>query len=90
MSQSNRPTVQGPEFKRMREHLKLNRDEFAIELGYEGSEQGNRNTIRRFEKGERAVPLPVAKLCWMFLTFGIPEWPSGLEATITEDENCNG
>lgn len=87
MSQDNRrPTIDGKEFRRIREHLNLSRDQFAIELGYEGNMNGNRTTIRRFETNDRPVPLPTAKLAWMLSQNGLPEsWPSGLEAKAEEE-----
>jgi transcriptional regulator with XRE-family HTH domain len=83
---NRRPTLPGAEFRRIREHLGLSRDQYAIELGYEGNVNGNRTTIRRFETNERPVPLPVAKLAWLFSQSGLPEsWPSGLEAQVEDD-----
>lgn len=83
MSQSNRPTMSGKELRRIRQQLDLTTDAFAIELGYEGSMNGNRNTMKRFETGERAIPLPIAKLAWMLSQHGIPAaWPAELEAQI--------
>ena len=61
-------------------------DAFAIELGYEGNRKGNLKTIKRFETGERAVPLPVAKLAWLLMQNGLPDWPSGLEAVVADDD----
>lgn len=88
MSQNHRPTIDGREFQRLREHMKLSRDMLAIELGYEGSETQNRKTIKRFETNERPVPLPVAKLAWILSVKGIPEsWPSGLEAVVSEESD---
>lgn len=81
----NRPTLAAKEFRRIRVNLRLTPDAYAIELGYEGSESGNRNTIKRFEHGERPVPLPVAKLAWLLARHGLPNWPAGLEAVLTEE-----
>lgn len=86
MSQNDRPTIPGQEFYRIRKHLNLTRDSFAIELGYEGNRKGNLKTIKRFETGERAVPLPVAKLAWLLMQNGLPDWPSGLEAVVSDDD----
>lgn len=87
MNQDNRrATMDGRELRRIREQLNLSRDAFAIELGYEGNVNGNRNTIKRFETNERSVSLPVAKLVWMLSQHGLPEsWPSGLEAQVREE-----
>ena len=66
----------GPEFRSIRQKLDLSMDEFARELGYEGGNQGNRTTIKRFETGQRPVPAPIARLAWMLSVHGLPdEWP---------------
>lgn len=82
----DRTTIPAREFRRLREALNMSRDAFAIELGYEGNANGNRTSMRRFESGERNVPLPVAKLAWLLAQHGVPQWPSGLEAQVYEDE----
>lgn len=80
-----RPTIPGAELRRIRSALNLSADEFALELGYEGTRGSNRTTIRRFETNERPVPLPVARLAWMLVQHGVPDaWPSGLEAQVDE------
>jgi transcriptional regulator with XRE-family HTH domain len=86
MSQNGRTTMSGREFRKIRAHLGLSMDDFAIELGYEGNENGNENTIARFETGKRPVPLAVAKLAWMMQKHGIPEWPEYLEAEPAKGE----
>lgn len=86
MSQSGRETMTGAEFRKIRKHLGLSLDGFAIELGYEGTPNGNRNTIKRFETGKRPVPLPVAKLAFLLETRGLPKWPEHLEANPAEKE----
>ena len=85
----DRETMPSREFRRIRENLNLTRDAFAIELGYEGNDGGNKNTIKRFELGQRYVPLPVAKLAWLLARHGLPEWPRELEANI-EAESSHG
>jgi transcriptional regulator with XRE-family HTH domain len=85
MSQNGRPTMSGRELRKIRERLGLTLDDFAIELGYEGSQNGNRTTIKRFENGERPISLPVAKLAFMLAQFGIPKWPQHLEAEPAKD-----
>ena len=91
MNGDNRETLPASELKRIRQKLGLNRDEMAIELGYEGTSRGNKNTMRRFESGERALPLTLAKLVWLIgkwsECFGnLPEWPPHLEAKLSADE----
>lgn len=85
MNRESRPTMDGREFRRIRVALDLTMDSFAIELGYEGNMNSNRNTIKRFETRERPIPLPVAKLAWLLFQHGVPEiWPAGLEAQLDE------
>jgi len=81
MSQNGRPTMSGSEFRKIRKRLGLSMDVFALELGYEGSHKGNITTIKRFEKGNRPISLPVAKLAWMMSEHGVPTWPFHLEAS---------
>jgi transcriptional regulator with XRE-family HTH domain len=89
MTFQERPTIPGREFKRLREHLRLSRDEFAIELGLEGSRRNNATSIKRWEDDIRPVPLRAARLAWMFVQYGIPDtWPPGLEAQIDEDTDA--
>lgn len=73
------------EFRDIRKRLGFSRDGFAIELGYEGTNQGNNNTIKRFETGERPIPLPVAKLAWLLGHAGIPTWPQELTAAPAQE-----
>lgn len=81
-----RKTLSGDEFRGIRKKLDLTTDAFAIELGYEGNQNGNRNTIRRFETNERPVPLPIAKLAWLLSEHGLPtRWPPALDAKIDEE-----
>ena len=85
MNRDNRVTMPKAEFKRIRQKLGLSLDEFAIELGYEGNRKGNIKTMRRFEGGQRGIPLTLAKLVHMFSIFGLPDsWPPELEAKLSE------
>lgn len=81
MSQNGRPTLSPEEFERIRKTLGLSLDGFAIELGYEGTKNGNRNTMLRFVRGRRPIPLPVAKLAWLMERNGTPTWPENLTAS---------
>lgn len=87
MNREPRATLPAREFRRIRQHLDLTMDSFAIELGYEGNLSSNRTTMKRFETGERPIPLAVAKLAWLLAQHGLPAggWPSGLEAVLQED-----
>lgn len=82
MSGYDRPTMPGREFRRVREHLGLTMDQFALELAYEGTRKNNRRLIQRFESGEFHIPLRTARLAWLMAQHGLPSaWPSGLEAS---------
>lgn len=87
MSQSGKKTISGAELRDIRKRLGFSRDGFAIELGYEGTNQGNNNTIKRFETEDRPIPMPVAKLAHMFAKFGIPEWPRNLTAEPAREDS---
>jgi hypothetical protein len=85
MNREPRHTMDGKAFRKIRQQLDLSMDSFAIELGYEGNLNSNRTTMKRFETGERPIPLPVAKLAWLLGQHGIPSaWPAGLEAVLQD------
>ena len=85
MNRDDRETMSPAEFKAIRKRLKLSLDLFAIELGYEGNRNSNIKTMRRFEKGERGIPLTLGKLAWLLGERGLPDsWPSYLEAQLAE------
>lgn len=87
MSQSGRKTMAPEEFDAIRRRLNYSWDGWAIELGYEGTTSGNRNTIKRFITGQRPIPLPVAKLAWLLGRKGIPTWPQHLTALPAREES---
>jgi len=92
MNHDSRETMSKAEFRRIRQKLGLSLDEFAIELGYEGSRRTNNNTIRSYEDGRKPIPLRIAKLAYMFDIHGLPDsWPPELEAKLSEvpDEDVN-
>ena len=72
--------MNGHEFRSIRKALGLSLDQFALELGYNGNQQGNRNTIKRFETGERPISPPVARLAWLLKKTGLPSWPENIDA----------
>ena len=85
MNRDNRETMPPATFKAIRQKLGLSLDQFAIELGYEGNRQGNIKTMRRFENGQRGIPLTLGKLVWMLSVFGLPDsWPLELEAKLSD------
>ncbi len=85
MNRDSRETMPRAEFKRIRQKLNLSLDQFAIELGYEGSRQGNNKTMRRFESGQRGIPLTLGKLVWLLDQHGLPDsWPVELEAKLSD------
>ena len=72
MNRESRHTLDGREFRRIREHLRLSMDEFAIELGYEGNRNTNRNTIKRFETTGEIALVSLLKLA--FALDALPEF----------------
>lgn len=86
MSQNGRQTMTPAEFRSIRKRLGYSLDGFAIELGYEGTSQTNRETIKRFETGKRPISLPVAKLAWLLAQTGVPTWPRHLTAAPAQPE----
>lgn len=78
--------MSGAEFRQIRKALGLSLDQFALELGYEGSQNGNRNTIKRFESGDRPISLPVAKLAWLLQKTGPQNWPQHLLAEPVQEQ----
>jgi DNA-binding transcriptional regulator YiaG len=85
MNRDSRQTIPPADLYRIRKGLRLTRDEFAIEIGYEGTKRNNATTIRRFEDGDRGVPLSVAKLIWLIEQHGLPtQWPPHLDARLVE------
>ncbi len=82
-------TMSGTELKAIRRQLGLSLDEFAVELGYDGSPKNNRTTMRRFENGERPISPPVGRLAYMFSVFGLPDsWPQHLEAEPVQEQTA--
>ena len=79
--------MDGIEFRAIRNQLGLNRDQFARLIGYTGNTTNNKTQMRRYENGDRQIPLYIARLAWLIgeihagrdrITrnqFGIINWP---------------
>ena len=72
----------GEEFRKTREWFDLGRDEFALLIGYVGSDRNNNFRIRKMEK-EEEISLPIARLLWLIAkhktaTGELPHWPAHL------------
>lgn len=76
--------MRGTEFRSIRKHLGLSLDEFALELGYSGTADGNRHTIKRLETGKRSISPQTARLAWMLKQFGPQQWPENIDETESE------
>ncbi len=57
--------MDGVEFRTIREQLNLNRNQFARLLGYTGNSTNNVTQIKRYETGDRQIPLYIARLAWL-------------------------
>lgn len=73
----------GAEFKRIRKSLEMERGEFALLIGYRGSDRNNETKIKRLEDGEQ-VPLYIARFVWLIQLYfhthngNLPSWPNHL------------
>src|SRR5215470_7290807 len=76
--------MDGQEFKRIRNRLKLSATALGHALGYEGSDANIARTIYRLESG-RPIPRPVARLLEMFDAFGVPRAWAGETAQRKHD-----
>src|ERR1700694_5604053 len=63
--------MDGQEFKKIRQKLKLSAAALGHALGYEGSDANIARTIYRLESG-RPIPRPIGRLLEMFDAFGVP------------------
>ena len=61
------------EFRDIRLGFDLSAAEWGIALGYTGKRANIRQTISRYEDGERPLPTIVARLASMYQEHGIPE-----------------
>jgi len=57
--------MDGIEFRAIRNQLGLNRDQFARLIGYTGNTTNNKTQMRRYENGDRQIPLYIARLAWL-------------------------
>lgn len=80
----------GDEMKEVRERLRMTRPQFGHMLGYEGNRNTCDMTIRRYENGEKSIPLYLARYLWLLTMTafrqeipthdtGWPIWPEWLK-----------
>lgn len=68
----------GKEFAAVRKRLGLGVVEFGRAIGYQGSHDNVSLSVRRFERGERPVPVWIERLVTLYERHGIPpEWLEG-------------
>jgi hypothetical protein len=75
--------MMGPEMKRFRESLKMDKAKFGQWLGFTGLPKNNAVRVKRIEKGRDPVPLYLAKLIWLSQVWmrrtgelpPFPDWP---------------
>lgn len=67
----------------------MGRRQFALALGYNGTNETNWLVIRRYETGQKPIPPLVGRMAWLLLQFKsnahipldesrAPVWPEGL------------
>ena len=62
----------GDELRAIRETLGLSASQLGRALGYSGATANISVPVRRFERGDRAIPPPIERLARMFRRHGIP------------------
>jgi hypothetical protein len=72
----------GEQLKHLRHNFGVGRRDFALLLGYTGSDRNNDLRVRRLE-AEAQVPLYIGRLAWMIWnhydrTGELPHWPDHL------------
>lgn len=67
-------TLSGEELRTIRKRLGLSLEGLGRALGYLGARQTVKNTVHRYETGERKpIPPWIARLIIMFDRFGVPK-----------------
>jgi hypothetical protein len=78
--------VKGADFKRIRKSFDLSEADFMYALGYAGNQNTMHLNCRRYEDGERPIPLYLARYVWLLdrvaaynvpieARNGMPAWP---------------
>lgn len=78
--------MKGAEFKRIRKSFDLSEADFMYALGYAGNQNTMHLNCRRYEDGQRPIPLYLARYVWLLdrvaaynvpieADNGIPAWP---------------
>ena len=57
--------MNGREMYEIRQRLGLTRLELAREIGYTGTDRNDTTLIRRYENGQKQIPLYIARLLWL-------------------------
>jgi len=70
----------GPEMKAIRQKMGLECLEFARLVGYTGSERNVISSMKKMERGQKQIPLTIARLTWLLAahqrrTGILPEFP---------------
>lgn len=73
--------MNGPEMKRLRMEMGLDRLQLARLIGYTGTDRNDIMRIRTYEGGKKQVPLYIARLVWImhgwwWTTGNFPPWPT--------------
>lgn len=78
--------MKGAEFKRIRKSFDLSEADFMYALGYAGNKNTMHLNCRRYEDGDRPIPLYLARYVWLLdrvaaynvpieAANGMPAWP---------------
>ena len=72
----------GEHLKYIRQQLGVGREDFALLLGYTGTDRNNENRVKRLE-AEDQVPLYIGRLLWLIWDIyeesgELPHWPDYL------------
>lgn len=76
--------MNGREMFDIRQRLGLTRLELAREIGYTGTDRNDTTLIRRYENGQKQIPLYIARLLWLMGEVlesagkELPIWPDEL------------
>jgi hypothetical protein len=73
--------MKGPEMKRLRLEMNLDRLQFARMLGYTGTDRNDVTRIRVYENQRKQIPLYIARLVWLLAEMSrmmgsLPAWPA--------------
>lgn len=57
--------MMGREMAQLRKSLRMDRQQFALLIGFTGKPENNATRVKRIEKGREPVPLYIARELWL-------------------------